>query len=435
MYLGADFTMSLPHFISRRLRSTEGDSFTRTIIYFAIGTIALCVTVILLAHALILGFKTEIKAKVFGFWGHIQITSFNLNNTFESPPILEDQTFYPALDSVGQIEYEEELTSGKVVRRTSYGGIRHIQAYALKPGILTRKENLEGIILKGVGTDFDWSFLEAYMLEGQPIRLDDTLPSRDIWVSATTASRLRLQLDDDLIVYFIQANRQVERRFQVRGIYRTGLEEYDKKFALVDIRQIRAVNEWPENAVTGFEVFIDDLRDLDPITAHIYYEWLPDDLYIESIRQKFPAIFDWVDLQNINERVLIILMLIVAMINLITVLLILILERFTMVGILKALGAHDQIIRSVFIRMTLRILLWGMGIGNVVALIIGSVQARYGLMKLDEAEYYLSVVPIRWDPWFFLILNVLFLVVAFFTLWIPSLYIKRIQPVKAIRFK
>ncbi|MCF8237024.1 MAG: FtsX-like permease family protein [Saprospiraceae bacterium] len=427
--------MSLIHFISRRLRSTEGDSFTRTIIYFAIGTIALCVTVILLAHALILGFKTEIKAKVFGFWGHIQITSFNLNNTFESPPILENQTFYPALDSVGQIDYEDELESGQVVKRTTYGGIRHIQAYALKPGILTRKDNLEGIILKGVGTDFDWDFLEEYMLEGEPIRLTDTVPSRDIWVSATTASRLRLKLHDDLIVYFIQENRQVERRFQVAGIYKTGLEEYDKKFALVDIRQIRAVNDWPVNAVTGFEVFVDDLRDLDPFTAHIYYDWLPDDLYIESIRQKFPAIFDWVDLQDINEQVLIILMLIVAMINLITVLLILILERFTMVGILKALGAHDQMIRSIFIRMTLRILLWGMGIGNVMALIIGSVQARYGWMKLDESEYYLSVVPIRWDPWFFLLLNGMFLIVAFLTLWIPSMYIKRIQPVKAIRFK
>ncbi len=435
MYLGADFTMSLTQFISRRLRSTEGDSFTRTIIYFAIGTIALCVTVILLAHALILGFKTEIKAKVFGFWGHIQITSFNLNNTFESPPILEDQTFYPALDSVGQITFEEEFESGKVVKSISHGGIRHIQAYALKPGILTRKDNLEGIILKGVGTDFDWAFLKEYLVEGQPIQLGDSLPSRDIWVSATTASRLRLKLEDDLIVYFIQANRQVERKFQVKGIYKTGLEEYDKKFALVDIRQIRAVNDWPENAVTGFEVFVDDLRDLDPFTAHIYYEWLPDDLYIESIRQKFPAIFDWVDLQDINEQVLIILMLIVAMINLITVLLILILERFTMIGILKALGAHDQMIRSIFIRMTLRILLWGMGIGNVVALIIGSVQAKYGWMKLDEAEYYLSVVPIRWDPLFFLMLNALFLFVAFLTLLIPSMYIKHIQPVKAIRFK
>ncbi len=435
MYLASQFAMSLTRFISQRLRSTEGDSFTRIIIYFAIGTIALCVTVILLAHALILGFKSEIKAKVFGFWGHIQITGFNLNNTFESPAVSTDQLFYPTLDTVRQIEFEEESSSGKRVTRRSVGGIRHIQSYALKPGILTRKDNLEGIILKGVGQDFDWSFLSSYIVEGSPLDLQDSLPSRDIWVSATTAARLQLHVEDDLIVYFIQESRQVERRFRVKGIYKTGLEEYDRKFAFVDIRQIQSINGWSDQMVTGFEVFVDDLTDLDPMTAYIYYDWLPDDLYIESIRQKFPAIFDWVDLQDINEQVLMILMLIVAMINLITVLLILILERFTMVGILKALGATDRIIRAIFIRLTIRILIWGMVIGNAVALLIGWLQSTYSLMKLNEAEYYLSVVPIKWDLWFFLLMNALILIVALLTLWIPSLYIKRIQPVKAIRFK
>lgn len=435
MYLGIQLAMSLTRFISTRLRSTEGDSFTRIIIYFAIGTIALCVTVMLLAHALILGFKTEIKAKVFGFWGHIQITGFNLNNTFESPPISTDQIFYPSLDTVRQIEYEDETRTGERILRKSKGGIRNIQSFALKPGILTRKDDLEGIILKGVGQDFDWTFLSNYIVEGEPLDLSDTVPSRDIWVSATTASRLRLEVEDDLIVYFIQEARQVERRFQVKGIYKTGLEEYDRKFAFVDIRQIRSINEWSDDMVSGFEVFVEDLDDLDPMTAYIYYEWLPDDLYIESIRQKFPAIFDWVDLQDINEQVLMILMLIVAMINLVTVLLILILERFTMVGILKALGANDNMIRSIFVRLTLRILIWGMLIGNGVALLIGWIQSSFSVMKLDEAEYYLSVVPIEWDLWFFLFLNGLILIVALLTLWLPSLYIKRIQPVKAIRFK
>lgn len=435
MYLGSQLAMSLTRFISTRLRSTEGDSFTRIIIYFAIGTIALCVTVMLLAHALILGFKTEIKAKVFGFWGHIQITGFNLNNTFESPPISTDQIFYPTLDTVRQIEYEDVDRTGRRVIRKSKGGIRNIQSFALKPGILTRKDDLEGIILKGVGEDFDWTFLSKYIVEGAPLDLSDSLPSRDIWVSATTATRLLLNVDDDLIVYFIQEARQVERRFQVKGIYKTGLEEYDRKFAFVDIRQIRSINEWSDQMVSGFEVFVEDLEDLDPMTAYIYYEWLPDDLYIESIRQKFPAIFDWVDLQDINEQVLMILMLIVAMINLITVLLILILERFTMVGILKALGANDNMIRAIFVRLTLRILIWGMVIGNGVALLIGWIQTTFSVMKLNEAEYYLSVVPIEWDPLFFLFMNGLILLVALITLWIPSLYIKRIQPVKAIRFK
>ena len=383
MYLGANLIMTLARFITQRLRSTDGDSFTRIILYFAVGTIALCVAVILLAHALILGFKTEIKAKVFGFWGHIQITGLNLNNTFESPPILDEQAFYPALDSVGQITFESDPMSGYGSSQSTFGGIHHIQSYALKPGILTGREDLDGIILKGVGEDFDWAFLSQYIIEGEPLRLDEEQSSRDILISQTTARRLRLAIGDPLIVYFIQENRQIERRFQVRGVYKTGLEEYDRKLALVDIRQIREVNGWPENAVTGFEVILEDLRDLDAFTSYIYYEWLPDDLYIEPISQKFPAIFDWVDLQNINERVLVILMLIVAMINLVTVLLILILERLTMVGILKALGATDGMIRSIFIRLTLRILVWGMVIGNVVALSVGMIQSRFQIMKLD----------------------------------------------------
>lgn len=435
VYLGRSTAMTFTSFFTRRLRSTDGDSFTRIILYFAVGTLALCMSVMILAHALILGFKTEIKAKVFGFWGHIQITGLNLNQTFESPPIPGDQPFLPELRRLGKTEVEEEGADGRMHARMSHGGIRHIQSYALKPGILTRKEALEGIILKGVGADFDWEFLSTYLVAGTPLDLSDSLSSRGILLSEGTATRLDMGPGDDLIVYFIQANRQVERRFTVCGTYKTGLEEYDRKFALVDIRQIREINEWPAGAVTGFEIFVDDLRDMDAFVAKIYYDWLPDDLYIESIRQKFPAIFDWVDLQDINEQVLILLMIIVSMINLVTVLLILVLERVNMIGLLKALGATDRQVRGIFIRLTGRILLWGMSIGNVVALVLGSIQARTGLMTLDESEYYLSVVPIRWDPFFILGINAFVVIVAGLTLWIASLYIRRIQAVQAIRFK
>ncbi len=427
--------MSLTGFIVSHLRTGNTDSFTRTIIRFATITIGLCVAVILLAHALILGFKEEIKAKVFGFWGHIQITAFNLNSTFESPPISQNQVFYPSIDTLSGFTYESESESGGITLKSSFSGISHIQVYALKPGILTRKNQLEGILLKGVGTDFNWEFLMNYLEEGAPLAVRDSQSLREMWISRTTADRLRLKLKDDLIVYFIQGDRQVERRFKVTGIYKTGLEEYDKKFALVDIRHLRELGGWAEDEITGFELFADDMRDIDALTEYIYYEHLPPELYIESIRQKFPAIFDWVDLQDINERVLLILMLLVAMINLITVLLILILERYNMVGILKALGATDWSIRRIFIQLTIRILLRGLLLGNIIAIGIGVFQEKTGFFKLDEAEYYLSEVPIRWDPLFFLFINGFILVIAVVTLVIPSLYISNIQPVKAIRFK
>lgn len=432
-YLSGRPVMSITRFLVDRLRAGKSDSFTRLILRFATGTIALCVAVILLAHALILGFKEEIKAKVFGFWGHIQITAFNPNSTFESPPISGDQSFLPVLDTLGPIHYR--TGGGQDDARSTKGGIRHVQGYALKPGILTRNSQLEGILLKGAGPDFQWDFLTSYLQEGSTLAVRDSLPQREIWISRTTADRMKVKLLDDLIVYFIQGDRQVERRFRVSGIYKTGLEEYDRKFALVDIRHIREIAGWEEDQVTGFEIFVDDIADSDVFTEYIYYELMPSELYIESIRQKFPAIFDWVELQDINEQVLIILMLMVALINLATVLLILILERYNMVGILKALGASDWTIRQVFIRLSLRILIGGLLLGNLLALFIGLFQQQTGFFKLNETEYYLSQVPVRWDPAFFLLIDGVILLVAALTLLIPSLYVRYIQPVRAIRFK
>lgn len=424
--------MAFTRFLVDRLRAGKSDSFTRLILRFATGTIALCVAVILLAHSLILGFKEEIKAKVFGFWGHIQITAFNPNSTFESPPIAGNQAFLAVLDTLGPIGFQDP-EDGSIT--STRGGVRHVQRYALKPGILTRKSQLEGILLKGAGTDFQWDFLLSYLQEGSPLAVGDSVPRREIWISRTTADRMQVKLRDDLVVYFIQGDRQVERRFRVAGIYKTGLEEYDRKFALVDIRHIREIAGWGEGEVTGFEIFVDDIADSDVFTEYIYYDLMPADLYIESIRQKFPAIFDWVELQDINEQVLVILMLLVALINLATVLLILILERYNMVGILKALGATDWSIREIFIRLSLRILLGGLLLGNLLALAIGVFQQQTGFFTLNESEYYLSKVPVRWDPVFFVLIDGIILLVAALTLIIPSVYVRYIQPVKAIRFK
>lgn len=405
------------------------------ILRFAMGTLALCVAVILLTHALILGFKEEIKAKVFGFWGHIQITGLNINQTFESPPISMDQPFYPMLDTLKQVAYDWEDDKGHIRKAVSKGGVRHIQIFGLKPGILTKGTELEGVLLKGVGTDFQWDYMRQYLQSGDILETADTIPARQILLSQSTANRLKVKLNDNIIIYFITNEKQVERKFTVSGIYKTGLEEYDKKFAFVDIRHIRELAGWKESEVSGFEIMIDHLEDAPLIAEYLYYEHIPDELYIETIRQKFPAIFDWVELQDINEQVLLWLMLLVIVINLATVLLILILERYNMVGILKTLGASDWSIRLIFIRLTVKILVIGLMAGNGLAMLLGFIQQKTGFFKLEESEYYLSTVPIRWDPLFILFVNIFIIVVATITLLIPSLYINRISPIKAIRFK
>ena len=431
----SDMALPFSAFVARRLRTGGSDSFTRRIILVAKGTIALCVAVIVLAHATILGFKQEIKAKVFGFWGHIDISGYALNQTFESPPISRNQVFRPVLDTLGSIRYEEEVAPNQWVEKRTMGGIRHVQEYILKPSILTAKDQLEGILLKGVGADYQWEFLANYLEEGEVLRVSDSIPQREIWVSRTTADRLSLAIGDPLILHFIRDGRQRQRRFAVTGIYRTGLEEYDQKFAIIDLRHIRQLSGWEPDQITGFEILVDDLADLDALTAYIYYEHLPAELQVSSIRQKFPAIFDWVDLQDINERVLIILMIIVALINLATVLLILILERVNMVGVLKAMGASAASIRQIFVRLSLRILLGGLIVGNVAGIGLGLLQQHFGIIKLNEAEYYLDRAPIAWNPWFILGLNGLILLVAAIIMLVPAMYTAAIQPVKAIRFK
>lgn len=428
--------MAFSAFLARRLRAGSSQSSTGRIIRFAIGTIALCMTVILLAHALILGFKEEIKAKVFGFWGHIHITAHNLNQTFETAPVNRNQTFYPGITQRKHFPVLADGNRAGQPGKLTRGGVDHIQVFGLKPGILARKGELEGILLKGVGADFKWDFMGAYLTEGDTLSLKSESPPRDIMISRTTAGRMKVNVGDDLLIHFIQGERQVERKFRVRAVYKTGLEEYDRKFAIVDIRHLQELAGWSPDTVSGFELFVEDLGDAEAIADYIYYEWpLPGDLYIETIRQKFPAIFDWVEIQDINERVLLILMLLVVMINLATVLLILMLERYGMIGVLKALGASDWTVRWIFIRLTLRILVIGMLLGNGLALGLGSLQRKTGWFRLDESEYYLSEVPIHWDPGFFFFINVFVLLVAGLTLLLPSIYIARIQPVNAIRFK
>jgi lipoprotein-releasing system permease protein len=431
--------LNLPFFIARRIAFSGGKNFSRVIIRIATVAVALSVAVMIASTALIAGFKHEISQKIFEFWGHIHISDTAYSLSFEPAPVERNQDFYPSLDTVRGISYFEDeeilgFETGREVEKKSRDGIRHIQAFAHKPGIIRTKTAMEGIILKGVGKDFDWGNLAPYLLEGQPIALGDTL-SRDIIISRQTADRLQVSVGDRFIVHFVKEGEQLRRRFQICGIYKTGLEEYDRKFALCDIRQTQELLGWTESEVAGFEIWLDDLRDLDLYNDYIYSEVLPPELLSTSIRSKFPAIFEWLSLQDLNEQVILGLMLAVAIINMITALLVLVLERTTMIGVLKSLGETSRRIRRIFLYYAAVITLTGMFWGNLLGLGFCFLQDKFHFIKLNEADYYLSYAPVKIN-WLAVVgVNAGTLFVTLLFLILPSFLVSKIQPVKAIQFK
>lgn len=426
--------MNLPLFIARRIAFSGGKNFSRLIIRIAIIAVSLSVAVMIASSALIAGFKSEISRKIFEFWGHIHISDTAYSLSSEPQPIAQNQDFYSSLDTVRSIS-REELKQIEWRGRRPRGGIRHIQVFAHKPGIIRTKTAMEGILLKGIGKDFDWGNLQPYLLEGKPISFSDTAFSRDIIISRQTADRLQLGVGDKFIVHFVKERDQARRLFQICGIYKTGLEEYDRKFALCDIRQVQNLLGWEENQVAGFEIWLDDLRDLKVYNQYIYREVLPEDLLSVSIREKFPSIFEWLELQDYNEIVILVLMLAVAIINMITALLVLVLERSTMIGILKALGAGNGRIRSVFLYHAAVITLYGMFWGNLLGLGFCWLQDRYHLIKLNEADYYLSYAPVKVQWLMVLGINAGTLAITLIFLLLPSFVVSGIAPVRAIRFK
>jgi lipoprotein-releasing system permease protein len=432
--------MNTALFIARRIVKAGEKSFSRLIIRIAVVAVALSVAVMIIASALISGFKQEIGQKIFGFWGHIHISDTNYSLSFEPEPIDKNQDFYPSLTQIGQITYPTTrkilgFETEEEIEQLTHSGIKHIQVFAHKPGIIRTKTAMEGIILKGVGTDFDWNNLAPYLIEGKGIEMSDSAASRDIIISRQTADRLQVNVGDKFIVYFIKEGEQLKRLFQISGIYKTGLEEYDRKFAICDIKQVQQLLGWEQNQVAGFEVWLDDLRDLEPFNEYIYTEKLPDKLLSVSIREKFPAIFEWLALQDYNEVVILGLMLAVAIINMITALLVLVLERSTMIGILKSLGETNGNIRQIFLYHAAVITGKGMFWGNLIGLGFCFLQSKFKFITLNEADYYLAYAPVSINWWVLIGINIGTLLITLLFLIIPSLAASTISPLRAIQFK
>jgi lipoprotein-releasing system permease protein len=405
--------MNLELFIARRIIARGEPSFSRPITRITILSIVLGLAVMIVSVAIVTGFQQQIRDKVIGFGSHIQITNYDSNLSYESEPIEKDQDFLATLENID--------------------GIRHVQVFAIKAGILKTEDQMEGVVLKGVGTDYDWSFFNGKIVEGHPIRLSDSVKSDEIILSRNLANRLKLKAGDEVRMYFIIENLTRGRKFSIAGIYETGLEDFDNTFVFGDIGHIQKLNNWDSNHVSGFEVLINKYKNIDRLGATVYQE-IPFDLDAVTIKQLYPQLFDWLKLQDMNVIIIIILMVLVASITMVSTLLIMILERTSMIGILKALGSRNWDIRKIFLYNAVYLIGLGLIWGNLIGIGLCLIQQHFGIIKLPQESYYVSVVPINLKIVHLLAINAGTMIICTLILIVPSYIITRITPVKAIRF-
>lgn len=370
------------------------------------------------------GFKSQIADKVFGFWGHIHVTDLQVNKSVE--PYLIQRA-----DSIAEIIREADYSEMGL----SEDCIERVEPFVILPGILDHKNLQEGLFLKGIAESGNNNFLSRFLKSGRQIEYSDSVFSRDVLISEQSALKAGIQIDDAVIAHFVLGGNLIKRKLKVAGIYRTGLEEYDKKFALVDIRLLQNLLSWRSDEVSGIEIFLKRIADADRVNAFLYEEVLPANLYAETIREKFPNIFEWLALQDINRSFILGLILLVCVINMTTTLLILILERTPMIGLLSALGMNTWNQRKIFIRYGVKILAVGLALGNVIGIGLCLIQWKWKLIKLSEADYYLDHAPIALDPLNWIILSLIFFVVVSFSLIIPSFIVSRMKPVNALKFR
>jgi len=400
-------------FLATRIVSRSKGNFSWTFVVIAITSIALGLAITFIALAILTGFKKEIREKVVGFSGHIQITRFSESSTYEPPPIEKNQRFYY------QLKQNKE--------------IRHIQAFAIKAGIIKTKDHIQGVILKGIGSDYDWNFFRDKMVEGSVFNVKDTARSDEVIISRKIASMLNLRLHDDLRMYFIVGNNTLGRKFKIKGIYETGLEEFDKLYVIGDIYHIQRLNNWNKGEIGGFEVFLKNFNDIDRMGVYIYHQ-IGFNLDASTIKMLYPQIFDWLDLQDINVLIILILIILVSSTTIISTLLILILERTAMIGVLKALGMRNNAIRKLFLYNAFYIVGWGMLWGNLIGFTLCFLQQKFGIVTLSQESYYVSVIPINMSFLNILLLNLGTIVVCYLIFIIPTYVISKVSPLKAIRF-
>lgn len=413
--------MKFEYFIAKRQVTFKDGSknISSSLVNVAVLGIAVCIAIMIISIAILTGYKQEIRNKIIGFGSHIQIVNYDANSSYETNPIDKNQDFLPELQNLE--------------------GVLHVQQFATKAGIIKTENEIQGVVLKGVGSDFDWSFFKQNMVDGNSFQVVDSVRNNNVIISKYLSKLLKLKVGDSFAMYFVQDPPRM-RKFTISGIYETSVEEMDKIIVLCDIGHIKKLNNWSDNQISGYEVTISDYEKMDEMSAKVNdkagYSFNADGtaLKVQSIKEKFPQIFDWLSLQDINVVIIFVIMLLVAAFNMISGLLIMILDRTNMIGILKAMGASNKKIKQIFILEGVYISLKGLFWGNVIGLGLCLIQLYTGVIKLDASTYYLDHVPIVLNVWYILVLNICTVILTYFILLLPSFIISKFSPAETIRY-
>lgn len=406
--------MKATRFISSRIFSLSKENLSSIVMKIAIVSIALGISIMLISIAVVVGFKNQIKNKVVGFVSPIQIQVLNQNESMEETPFI----------------YDSLLKS-----RLEYSFVKSIYPTANKAGIIKTEDEIHGVILKGVDKDYDWTYIEDNLISGDVPHYNANERSNNVVISKVIADKMLLAQGDEVRLWFVGEDMKTRgRKFVVKGIYETGLTECDERFIYCDLNQIRRLNGWDENMVGHLEIQLMEATDVYEANNLIYYN-IPTNLVSYTARELYPQIFDWLDLQDMNVVIIIVLMLLVAGITVISMLLIIVLERTSTIGILKSMGASNAFIRKIFLQRSCRILLIGMLAGNIWGIGLCLIQKYTDIIKLSAESYYLSSVPIELNLSYILLLNVGTFVLWVLMMLIPTMVINNINPSKSIRFE
>jgi lipoprotein-releasing system permease protein len=409
--------LELSLFIARRHWLRQKGAFSAFIIRMAIAATAVSVAVMILAVAFITGFKQAIRAKLFSYWGHVLVVPYNPNpaNLISAVPIRQDSQLMQQIRSLPQV--------------------RRAAPFALRPAIIQAKGQMEGIKLKGVAGDF--TFNEGLAFSGSPIHYPDTGYAQEVILSQTTADRLNIQAGDSILIYFVQAGSTFPsiRKVRVAGAYHTGMDDIDRYFGICDLRLLQRINRWTADDINGYQIDLKNEADMAQVADTLFYRYTAPPLAVETIRDTYPAVFDWLALQNVNGRIILAIMGIVAIINLSVALIILMVDQAKMVGVLKTLGMRPAAVRKIFLYKALLIAGVGILLGNVLSLGICRLQSAYGFLRLSEETYYMKQVPVALYGWQILLIDGGTLLLCFVCMWLPVSYLRRIQPIKVLQFK
>jgi lipoprotein-releasing system permease protein len=383
----------------------------------AVFSVAISIAVMIVATSVLSGFKIQLKEKISGFNSHLRICNLDSNYSFDIPPIRNDYDFYNSIVALPEV--------------------KHIQQYAYKGGIIRANSDIQGVVLKGIGTDFDWSFFEQYMVEGNIFSVNDSTASDNVIISKSLSNLLNLKTGDSFEMYFVQEPVRV-RRFKIAGLYNTYFEEMDKTFVICDIRHIRRLNRWNDNQISGIEVMLHNPDNMDKIYEKIDdiagYLTFDDGsrLEVTTLRNAFPEIFNWLAILDMNVIIILIIMVVVAGFNMISGLLIMLLEKISMIGILKSMGMTDFSIRKIFIYRSSMIVLRGLAYGNVLGLSLCILQYCFGIIHLNPENYFFSTAPISINLLSVILLNICSFAFISLSQAIPTMVIAKISPDKTI---